>query len=139
MTKKLSYIAAALAALAAIYYIFYGAAYAQYADVGGVVILLLGAAVLAAGAYFRKPVCAYAPIAAIVLIGFSFGLLLCSSFNVWQDAFGNLNMYGSVTGDFNFFNSEGGPISLLILLLAMLAAEILAVISCFKAKGEDEA
>lgn len=136
MRKKLSYIGALLAVLAAVYYIMYGASYAQYADIGGVIILALGAAVLAAGVYFDKPICAYAPIAAIVLIGYAFGILLCSSFNVWQDAFGNLNMYGSLTGDFNFFNSEGGPIALLILLLMMLAAEILAVISCFKAKGE---
>lgn len=134
--KRLALIGASLAVCAAIYYAVYGAVYAQYADIGGVIILVLGAAVLAAGAYFNKPICAYAPIVGIVLIGYAFGLLLCSSFNVWQDAFGNLNMYGSLTGDFSFFNSEGGPIPLLILLLAMLAAEIMAVISCFKAKGE---
>lgn len=138
MSKKLAWIAAALSVCAAIYYAIYGAVYAQYADIGGVVLLVLGAAVLAAGAYFSKPVCAYAPVVAVLLIGYAFGLLLCSSFNVWQDAFGNLNMYGSLTGDFSFFNSEGGPIVLLIEMLMMLVAEILAVISCFKAKGADE-
>ena len=70
----------------------------------------------------------------MIVAGFGLGLFVVNSFNVWADAWGNLQQYGSIVGEFNFFNSQGGPIPAVILIVLALAAEICGIISCFRGK-----
>ena len=110
---------AALAVVAAVGEIIYGAAYEQYADFVVVLCLLAGAVLLG-----------------VIAIGFGMGLFLTNSFNVWADTWGNLQQYGSIVGAFNFFNSQGGPIPAVALIVVSLLAAVCGIISCFTGKKE---
>ena len=70
----------------------------------------------------------------VVAAGFGLGLFITNRYNVWADTWGNLNQYGSLTGAFSFFNSQGGPFPAAALIVLGLAASICGVISCFGGK-----
>lgn len=123
-----------LAIIAAIGEIIYGAQYEQYADYTVVLTLLIGGALLGAYALLRFPATDWFALAGVVVAGFGLGLFIVNSFNVWADTWGNIQQYGNIVGEFNFFNSQGGPIPAVILIALGLAAEICGIISCFKEK-----
>lgn len=90
-------------------------------------------------AYTRSlttPVTDWSCLLGVIAIGFGMGLFLTNSFNVWADTWGNLQQYGSIVGAFNFFNSQGGPIPAVALIVVSLLAAVCGVISCFTGKKE---
>ena len=126
-SAKLAVVGAVLAIVAAVGETIYGFVYAQYADFVVVLSYLLGAALLAAYACTNKKFTCW-----LNLLGV--GLFITNSYNVWADTWGNLNQYGSLTGAFSFFNSQGGPFPAAALIVLGLAASICGVISCFGGK-----
>ena len=131
---RLALIGGCLAVIAAIAEILYGAKYEQYADVTVVLTLLVGGALLFGYAIFSFRAADWFGFLGVIAAGFGLGLFIVNSFNVWADTWGNLQQYGSIVGEFNFFNSQGGPIPAVILIVLGLAAEICGIISCFKDK-----
>ena len=131
---RLALIGGCLAVIAAIAEIFYGAKYEQYADFTVVLTLLIGGALMGIYALFYFRTADWFALFGVIVAGFGLGLFIVNSFNVWADTWGNLQQYGSVVGEFNFFNSQGGPIPAVILIVLALAAEICGIISCFKGK-----
>jgi len=127
---------AVIAVASAIGSIIYGAAYEQYADFVVVLCLLAGAALLGVYALIDHPVTDWSCLLGVIAIGFGMGLFLTNSFNVWADTWGNLQQYGSIVGEFNFFNSQGGPIPAVVLIVLSLLAAVCGVISCFTGKKE---
>ena len=123
-----------LAVIAAIAEIIYGARYEQYADYTVVLTLLIGGTLLAGYASFSFRAADWFGFLGVIAAGFGLGLFIVNSFNVWADTWGNIQQYGSIVGEFNFFNSQGGPIPAVILIVLGLAAEICGIISCFKGK-----
>ena len=130
----LALIGGCLAVLAAVAEIIYGAKYEQYADYTVVLTLLAGGALLGVYALCSFPGSDWFGLLGVIAAGFGLGLFLVNSFNVWADTWGNLQQYGSLVGEFNFFNSQGGPFPPVILIVLGLAAEICGIISCFKDK-----
>ena len=133
-SAKLAVAGAVLAIAAAVGETIYGFAYAQYADFVVVLSYLLGAALLAAYAFTNKKFTYWLNLLGVVAAGFGLGLFITNSYNVWADTWGNLNQYGSLTGAFSFFNSQGGPFPAAALIGLGLAASICGVISCFGGK-----
>ncbi len=127
-------VGAVLAVIAAIGNVIYGATYEQYADYMVVLTLLLGAAFLVGYALIDNGVTEWFGLLGTLSAGFGMGLFLVNSYNVWADVNGNLQQYGSLTGDFSFFNSQGGPYPAIALLLLALLAAVCGIISCFKEK-----
>ena len=127
---------AALAVVAAVGEIIYGAAYEQYADFVVVLCLLAGAVLLGVYAFIDHHVTDWSCLLGVIAIGFGMGLFLTNSFNVWADTWGNLQQYGSILGAFNFFNSQGGPIPAVALIVVSLLAAVCGIISCFTGKKE---
>ena len=120
---------AALAVVAAVGEIIYGAAYEQYADFVVVLCLLAGAVLLGVYAFIDHPVTDWSCLLGVIAIGFGMGLFLTNSFNVWADTWG-------IVGAFNFFNSQGGPIPAVALIVVSLLAAVCGIISCFTGKKE---
>lgn len=133
-SAKLAAAGAVLAVVAAVGETIYGLAYAQYADFVVVLNYLLGAALLAAYAFTNSKLTYWLNLLGVVGTGFGLGLFITNSYNVWADTWGNLNQYGSLTGAFSFFNSQGGPFPAAALIVLGLAAAICGVISCFGGK-----
>ena len=133
-SAKLAVAGAVLAAVAAVGETIYGFAYAQYADFVVVLSYLLGAALLAAYAFTNTKLTYWLNLLGVVGTGVGLGLFITNSYNVWADTWGNLNQYGSLTGAFSFFNSQGGPFPAAALIVLGLAAAICGVISCFGGK-----
>ncbi len=127
-------VGAVLAVAAAIGNVIYGSTYEQYADYMVVLTLILGAVLLAGYAFMDNGVTEWFGLLGTLATGFGMGLFLVNSYNVWADVNGNLQQYGSFTGDFNFFNSQGGPYPALALILLALLAAICGILSCFKGK-----
>ncbi len=127
---------AVLAIAAAIASIVYGATYEQYADYMVVLTLVLGAALMIVYAAIDNCITEWTNLLGTISTSFGMGLFLVNSLNVWEDVNGNLQQYGSLTGDFNFFNSQGGPYPAIAIIVICLVAAICGVISCFKAKKE---
>lgn len=127
-------IGAVVALVAAVGCIIYGAAYEQYADFTVVLCLIAGAVILAAYALADAAVIDWFNLLGVAVVGFGTGLFLVNSYNVWADTWGNLSQYGSLTGDFSFFNSQGGPIPAAILIILGLVAAVCGIIACFVGK-----
>ncbi len=70
----------------------------------------------------------------VVFSGFGMGLFITNSYNVWADTWGNLTQYGSLTGAFSFFNSQGGPYPAVAIIVLGLLSVILGIVSCFGRK-----
>lgn len=131
---RVALIGGCIAIIAAIAEIIYGAKYEQYADVTVVLTLLIGGVLLGVYALCSFRTSDWFALFGVIVAGFGLGLFIVNSFNVWADTWGNLQQYGSLVGEFNFFNSQGGPIPAVILIVLGLAAEICGIISCFKGK-----
>ncbi len=126
-----SLISIGLSLIAGIGALIYGMRYAQYLDVA-VILTLLAGGILGILALRIKPAAAgWLKLAATLCTAWGMGLFIVNSYNVWADAFGNLNMYGSLSGDFNFFSSEGGMVPPIILIVLMLLACIFGIIAVF--------
>ena len=95
-----------------------------------------GAVLLGVYAFIDHPVTDWSCLLGVIAIGFGMGLFLTNSFNVWAVTWGNLQQYGSIVGAFNFFNSQGGPIPAVALIVVSLLAAVCGVISCFTGKKE---
>ncbi|MCD8326816.1 MAG: hypothetical protein LUC90_09115 [Lachnospiraceae bacterium] len=134
--SKLPVAGAAMAVIAAIGCIIYGNVYAQYADWAVVLTMLLGGCLLAVYALIPGCVTEWFSLLGTLCTAWGMGLFLVNSYNVWADVWDNLNMYGRLSGDFNFFSSEGGPIPVIVLFILALISVILGVISCFKSRKE---
>ena len=136
--KSLSAIAAligaVLAVIAAVGEIIYGSMYEQYSDFVVVLCLLGGAALLVTYAFVDKKIAEWSCLLGVAATGFGLGLFIANSFNVWADTWGNLQQYGSLTGAFNFFNSQGGPIPAVIIIVLVLISAVCGIISCFTGK-----
>lgn len=133
-SAKAALIGAVLSVVTAVGSLIYGLAYEQYFDFVVILCLVLGGALLAAYALVDKDITEWASLLGVGVSGFGLGLFVANSYNVWADAFGNWLQYGSITGEFNFFNSEGGPIPAVALILLGLAACIFGIIACFNGK-----
>lgn len=129
-----AFVGAALAVVAAVAAIIYGAVYEQYADFVVVLCLLGGAALWAAYALVDKACTEWFCLLGEAVAGFGLGLFIVNIYNVLADTWGNLQQYGSLTGAFNFFNSQGGPIPPVAITAVALAACIFGIMSCFKGK-----
>lgn len=132
---KFALIGAVLALIAAIGCIIYGVMYSQYFDIVIILGYIVGAAVLVAYVMVDNAVIDWFNLVGVTIISFCMGLFITNSYNVWADTNGNLSQYGSLTGAFNFFGSEGGPIPAAILIVIGLLAVIFGIICCFKGKG----
>lgn len=133
-SEKAALIGGVLAMVCAVGEIVYGAMYEQYADYMVVLSLILGGGLLGCYALVNNRLVNWFGLLGTVAIGFGMGLFLTNSYNVWADTWGNILQYGKLTGEFNFFNSQGGPIPAVCLILLALAAAICAIISCFNGK-----
>lgn len=133
-SEKLAFVGAVLAIMTAIGEIIYGATYAQYADFVVVLSYLLGAGFWVAYIATNCIVTEWFNLIGVAASGFGLGLFITNSYNVWADTWGNLNQYGSLTGAFSFFNSQGGPFPAVILIVLGLVATICGVICCFSGK-----
>lgn len=131
---RIALIGGCVAIIAAIVEIIYGAKYEQYADYTVVLTLLSGGALMGVYALCSFRTSDWFALFGVIVAGFGLGLFIVNSFNVWADAWGNLQQYGSLVGEFNFFNSQGGPIPAVVLIVLGLTAEVLGIISCFKGK-----
>lgn len=127
-------IGAVLALIGAVGCLIYGMTYEQYFD--GVVILCLaaGAVILVGYSFVDNAVTDWFNLLGVGVIGYGLGLFIVNSYNVWADTWGNISQYGSLTGEFDFFNSQGGPIPAVILIALGLAAAIFGIVACFKGK-----
>lgn len=132
--EKAALVGAALSVLTAAGHIIYGLMYEQYADCMVPLCLLAGAALLGAYAIMHKSIANWLTLLGVLVGGFGWGLMIVNSYNVWADTWGNLQQYGRLWGDFNFFNSQGGPIPAVILIALGLAAVVCGVVSCFAGK-----
>jgi hypothetical protein len=133
-SAKAAFVGAILAIAAAIGCIIYGAVYEQYADAVVVLCLLVGAALYGAYALIDHAATQWFGFLGVAAVGFGLGLFLTNSYNVWADTWGNIQQYGSLTGGFSFFNSQGGPIPAAILLILSLISAVCGIISCFNGK-----
>ena len=133
-SAKAALIGGCAAILAAVAEIIYGVKYEQYADYTVVLTLLAGGALMGAYALCTFRAADWFGLLGVITAGFGLGLFIVNSFNVWADTWGNIQQYGQLTGEFNFFNSQGGPIPAVILIALCLAAEVCGIISCFKGK-----
>lgn len=133
-SAKIVFIGGIIAVICAVGNIIYGAMYEQYADFVVVLSMLAGAALLGVYTFFDQWLINWFGLLGTVAIGFGTGLFLTNSYNVWADTWGNIQQYGSIVGEFNFFNSQGGPIPAAILLVLGLTAAVCAIISCFGGK-----
>jgi hypothetical protein len=127
-------IAAVLSVVTAIGEIIYGVKYSQYADYVVVLTYIVGGALFAAYALTNTKITEWFNLAGVVFSGFGLGLFITNSYNVWADTWGNLNQYGSLTGEFSFFNSQGGPFPAVALIVLGLVSVILGVVCCFGRK-----
>lgn len=137
ISEKNSYISlvsAILSAVVAVCEIIYGAVYSQYADFVVVATYLVGAALMGAYVFTSNKLTEWLNLLAVVFSGFGMGLFITNSYNVWADTWGNLTQYGSLTGAFSFFNSQGGPYPAVALIVLGLVSVILGIISCFGRK-----
>lgn len=133
-SAKIALIGAALAVVSSVGEVIYGMTYEQYSDFVVVLCLLGGAALWGAYAFIDNAVTEWFGLAGVGVAGFGFGLFITNSFNVWADTWGNIQQYGKLTGAFNFFNSQGGPIPAVLLIVLTLAALVCGIISCFTGK-----
>lgn len=133
-SAKIAFIGSVIALICAVGNIIYGAMYEQYADFVVVLSLLAGGALLAVYTFVDHPLVNWFGLLGTAATGFGTGLFLTNSYNVWADTWGNIQQYGKIVGEFNFFNSQGGPIPAAVLLLLGLAAALCAIISCFGGK-----
>lgn len=129
-------VGAVVAIAAAVGSIAYGAAYEQYADFMVVLCMLAGAVLLGIYALLDNAVTDWFCLLGVIAVGFGLGLFLTNSYNVWADTWGNLQQYGSIVGEFNFFNSQGGPIPAVILIALGLLSAICGIVACFTGKKE---
>ncbi len=130
----ISLIGAVLSAVVAVCEIIYGAVYSQYADFVVVGTYLIGAALMAAYVFTNTKFTAWLNLLSVVFSGFGMGLFITNSYNVWADTWGNLTQYGSLTGAFSFFNSQGGPYPAVAIIVLGLLSVILGIVSCFGRK-----
>ncbi|MCD8053449.1 MAG: hypothetical protein LUF00_05310 [Lachnospiraceae bacterium] len=133
---KLPMAGAVLSVIAAIGCIIYGNTYSQYADWSVVLALLLGGVLLAVYALVPGGLTEWLSLLGTLCAAWGLGLFFVNSYNVWADTWGNIYMYGKLSGDYNFFSSEGGPIPVIILIVLSLAGVIMGIISCFKGRKE---
>lgn len=133
-SAKVALAGAVLAVVAAIAEIVYGAVYEQYADFVVVLCLLGGAALWAVYAFIDNNLTEWCGLLGEAVAGFGLGLFIVNIYNVLADTWGNLQQYGSLTGAFNFFNSQGGPIPPVAIIIIALAACICGIVCCFKGK-----
>lgn len=129
-------VGAVLALAAAIGCVIYGSIYEQYSDYVVVICLVVGALLLAAYALIDNQVTDWFGLVSVVGVSAGLAFFVANSYNVWADTWGNILQYGSITGDYSFFNSQGGPIPALVLILLTLAAAICGVVCCFSRKQE---
>jgi|GEM_PF-809320 len=129
---KIAAIAGLAALLAGIGYLIYGIAFSQYQDAAIVICLLIAGAALCFYSVSKDKLSEYLPLLGVMLIGYAFAMIVILTYNVWQDVYGNFNMYGKLSGDYNFFNSQGGPVPAIILYVLTLVAMIMGAIACFK-------
>lgn len=137
-SEKAALVGSVIAAVCAVGNMVYGSMYEQYADFMVVLSLLAGAALLLGYALVNKRLVNWFCLLGTVAIGFGAGLFLTNSYNVWADAWGNIQQYGSIVGEFSFFSSQGGPVPAAVLLLMGLAAAVCAIISCFGGKETEK-
>ncbi len=130
----ISLISALLSAVVAVSEIIYGAVYSQYADYVVVATYLVGAVLMGAYVFTNNKFTEWLNLLGVVFSGFGMGLFITNSYNVWADTWGNLTQYGSLTGAFSFFNSQGGPYPAVALIALGLVSVILGIISCFGGK-----
>ncbi len=130
----ISLIGAILSAVVAVCEIIYGAVYSQYADFVVVGTYLIGAALMAGYVFTNTKFTAWLNLLSVVFSGFGMGLFITNSYNVWADTWGNLTQYGSLTGAFSFFNSQGGPYPAVAIIVLGLLSVILGIVSCFGRK-----
>lgn len=133
-SEKSAMLGGVIAVVCAVGNIVYGSMYEQYADFMVVLSLLAGAALLLGYVLIDNRLVNWFGLLGTVAIGFGVGLFLTNSYNVWADTWGNLQQYGSIVGEFSFFNSQGGPIPAAVLLLMGLTAAVCTIISCFGGK-----
>ncbi len=119
---------AVIALIGMIAFCIYGAAYAQYADVGVAGFLLLGAVASACYAFVDMKITELGSFVGTFCVSFAMGLFVINSYNVWADWYGNFDMY----------NSEGGVVKVILLLVLYLAAIICNIVSCFTRKEKEE-
>jgi hypothetical protein len=135
-SAKVALIGAVMSAISAVGCLIYGLTYNQYFDFVVILCLLAGAGLLAVYALIDRDVTEWCSLLGVGASGFGLGLFIANSYNVWADTFGNILQYGSITGAFNFFNSQGGPIPAVILILLGLIAYIFGIIACFSGKED---
>lgn len=133
-SAKVALIGAVLAVAAAVGEIIYGMTYEQYADFVVVLCLLGGAVLWGCYTFMDNKVTEWFGLLGVCVAGFGMGLFVANSFNVWADTWGNIQQYGNLTGAFNFFNSQGGPIPAVVIIVITLLAVVCGIISCFTGK-----
>ncbi len=129
-------ISAGFGLVTAIGCVIYGMVYAQYADWAVVLALVVGAVLMAVYTMFPNQVTDWFSLAGTLCMCWGLGLFIVNSYNIWADVNGNLQQYGSLFGDFNFFSSEGGPVPVIILAVLALAAIVTGIVVCFQNRKE---
>ena len=124
--RKSEMIAAALSVIALVAFIIYGNVFNYFDTV--VCGCLIAAAVLFAFCGWKPGIIAdFAILIAVFCMSAAESLFLLNSFPVWADNVNGITMY----------NSRGGLVPVVIILVIMLAAAIMGIICCFKSKKGD--
>ncbi len=118
---------AVIAIIAMIAFCIYGAVYAQYEDAGVAIFLLLGALASLSYTFADTKITEFGSLVGTFCVSFAMGLFVVNSYNVWADWYGNFHMY----------NSEGGVVRVILLLILYIVAIICNIVSCFTKKGRE--
>ena len=135
-SMKTALIAALLSIVTAVGCLIYGMIYSQYLDVVVIGCLAAAAVLLAVYALYDNALTYWFGLAGVLVGSYGLGLFICNIYNVVADTWGNLSQYGTLTGDYNFFNSEGGPVPVVVLIVLGLLAAIFGIASCFAGEKE---
>lgn len=133
---KSALIAAVLSIVTAAASLIYGLTYSQYLDVVVILCLAAGGVLLAVYAVADTALTYWFGLAGVLVSSYGLGLFIVNIYNVVADTWGNLSQYGTLTGDYNFFNSEGGPVPVVVIIVLGLLAALAGIVSCFAGERE---
>ena len=122
---KVSMLAAVLAAAAAVIFLVYGLVF-TYFDLAVLACYLIAAVCFFLYAKKSSTLINILDLLGVFLMSFGLGLFFLNSYTVWADWYGHFDMYGS----------RGGIAPVIAQMVIVLAAIILGIISCFKAKED---
>ncbi len=112
-------LAGLMTAVTLVAYVIYGLTF-QYYDYMVVVDLAVAVICFLGLHFFSKP--DFLDLAAVFFVGMGLGIFFFNSYPVWADELNGITMY----------NSRGGLVPVIALIVLMLAAIILGIISCFR-------